>query len=57
MKILPFSERNLPCARCGTNKSVKYISNGKHYCNACILTILGEIRKSERKNKNNIFRE
>lgn len=27
---------NIVCSRCGTDKSVKYYSNGKNYCNRCI---------------------
>jgi hypothetical protein len=57
MKILPFSERNLPCAKCGTTRSVKYELNNKHYCNMCILSIMYDIRESERKNNKNKIRE
>jgi len=35
--IMGWESKKLKCANCGTEKSVKYLHNGKPYCNMCIM--------------------
>lgn len=40
MQLIPnWFNKQLTCAKCGTTKSVKYMLEGKPYCNKCILPL------------------